>query len=69
MALLHRFTQLNDRFNTGIFTFIVTKSVIRDPHRDATTKDFIYGYHRWALTFTRANEKALGKFLRKLMIL
>ena len=40
---------------------IVTKSVVRDPHRDATTKDFIYGYHRWALTFTRANEKALGK--------
>ena len=38
MALLHRFTQLNDRFNTGIFTFIVTKSVVRDPHRDATTK-------------------------------
>ncbi|RWS05908.1 hypothetical protein B4U79_01456, partial [Dinothrombium tinctorium] len=46
-----------------IFTFIVTRSVTRDPHRDATTKDFCYGYHRWAITFTRTNEKALGVYL------
>lgn len=44
MALLYRFTKLNDRHNTGIFTFIVTRSVTRDLHRDATTKDFYYGY-------------------------
>ena len=63
MALLYRFTKLNDRFNTGIFTFIVTRSVTRDLHRDATTKDFYYGYHRWAISFTRANDRALGVFL------
>ena len=63
MALLYRFTKLNDRANTGIFTFIVTKSVTRDLHRDATTKDFYYGYHRWAISFTRANDKALGVYL------
>ncbi|KAI2807259.1 hypothetical protein BLOT_009222 [Blomia tropicalis] len=63
MALLYRFTKLNDRHNTGIFTFIVTRSVTRDLHRDATTKDFYYGYHRWAISFTRANDKSLGVYL------
>ncbi|KAH9424047.1 hypothetical protein DERP_008895 [Dermatophagoides pteronyssinus] len=63
MALLYRFTKLNDRYNTGIFTFIVTRSVTRDLHRDATTKDFYYGYHRWAISFTRANDRALGVYL------
>ncbi|XP_064466638.1 uncharacterized protein LOC135377855 [Ornithodoros turicata] len=62
MALLYRFTRLNDRSNTGVFTFIVTRSVTRDLHRDATTKDFPFGYHRWALSFVR-NEKVLGVFL------
>jgi hypothetical protein len=63
MALLYRFTKLNDRSNTGVFTFIVTRSVTRDLHRDATTKDFCYGYHRWAVSFTRANDKILGVYL------
>ena len=63
MALLYRFTKLNDRCNTGVFTFIVTPSVTRDLYRDATTKDFCYGYHRWAISFTRANDKVLGVYL------
>ena len=63
MALLYRFTKLNDRCNTGVFTFIVTRSVTRDLYRDATTKDFCYGYHRWAISFTRANDKVLGVYL------
>lgn len=63
MALLYRFTKLNDRSNTGIFTFIVTRSVSRDFHRDATTKDFCYGYHRWAVSFSRTNDKILGVYL------
>lgn len=40
MALLHRFLRLNDHNETGIFTFIVTKNVTRDSHRDVTSKDF-----------------------------
>ena len=40
MALLHRFLRLNDSVETGIFTFIVTKSVTRDLHRDITSKEF-----------------------------
>ena len=40
MALLHRFLRLNDAADTGIFTFIVTKSVTRDLHRDVTSKEF-----------------------------
>ncbi|XP_035207201.1 uncharacterized protein LOC118182039 [Stegodyphus dumicola] len=62
MALLYRFSRLNDRSNTGVFTFIVTRSVTRDVHRDATTKDFVFGYHRWAVSFTRT-EKVLGVYL------
>lgn len=63
MALLNRFSKLNDRAGTGIFTFIVTKSVTRDFHRDATTKDFCFGYHRWAISFQRPTEKVLGVHL------
>lgn len=62
MALLYRFSRLNDRYNTGVFTFIVTRSVTRDVHRDATTKDFVFGYHRWAVSFSRT-EKVLGVYL------
>ena len=40
MSLLHRFLRLNDEDGTGIFTFVVTKSVIRDKDRDVTSKDF-----------------------------
>lgn len=63
MALLNRFSKLNDRGETGIFTFIVTPSVTRDLHRDATTKDFCFGYHRWAVSFQRPTEKLLGVHL------
>lgn len=63
MALLTRFEKLNDRAETGIFRFIVTKSVTRDFHRDATTKDFCFGYHRWAISFQRPTEKMLGVHL------
>jgi hypothetical protein len=41
MALLHRFLRLNDTNETTIFTFIVTKSVVRaDENTNVTTKDF-----------------------------
>ncbi|TRY61048.1 hypothetical protein TCAL_17194 [Tigriopus californicus] len=62
MALLHRFLRLNDHKETGIFTFIVTKNVTRDSHRDVTSKDFWYGYHRWAVAFSR-HEKTVGIYL------
>lgn len=63
MALLNRFFKLNDRGETGVFTFIVTKSVTRDFHRDATTKDFCFGFHRWAVSFQRPSERVLGVHL------
>lgn len=63
MALLNRFSKLNDKAETGVFTFIVTKSVTRDSHRDATTKDFCFGYHRWAVSFQRSSERLLGAHL------
>ncbi|XP_071744826.1 uncharacterized protein [Lepeophtheirus salmonis] len=62
MALLHRFLRLNDSKETAIFTFIVTKSVTRDLHRDVTSKEFCYGHHRWAITFSRI-DNMLGIFL------
>ncbi|KAH6948310.1 hypothetical protein HPB50_023374 [Hyalomma asiaticum] len=61
MALLYRFTRLNDRSNTGVFTFIATRSVTRDLHRDATTKDFPFAYHRWAVSFVRTDKKRKTK--------
>ena len=46
MALLHRFLRLNDdpkagAIETGVFTFIVTRAVVRaDEDSNVTTKDF-----------------------------
>lgn len=62
MALLYRFVRTNDKTNTEIFTFVITRSVTRDVYRDITSKDFSYGYHRWAISFTRA-DKVLGVYL------
>ncbi|XP_066959176.1 LOW QUALITY PROTEIN: uncharacterized protein [Macrobrachium rosenbergii] len=62
MALLHRFVKLNDRGNTHVFSFVVTRSVTRDLHRDVTSKELTYGYQRWAITFSRS-EKVLGVYL------
>ncbi|XP_054721728.1 uncharacterized protein LOC129231438 [Uloborus diversus] len=63
MALLYRFTRVKDRAGTGVFTFIVTRSVTRDFHRDATTKEFTFGYHRWVISFNRSDSKMLGVHL------
>ncbi|ODM88537.1 hypothetical protein Ocin01_18145, partial [Orchesella cincta] len=62
MSLLYRFAKIPDRWNTHVFTFIVTKSVTRDLHRDVTSKEFMYGYQKWAITFSRT-EKVLGVYL------
>ena len=62
MALLHRFVKLKDRGNTHVFSFVVTKSVTRDLHRDVTSRELTYGYQRWAITFSRT-EKQLGVYL------
>lgn len=63
MALLYRFTRVKDSAGTGVFTFIVTRSVTRDFHRDATTKEFTYGYHKWVISFNRTDSKMLGVHL------
>ena len=62
MALLYRFVKIQDRTNTHVFTFVVTKSVTRDLERDITSKEFMCGYQKWAITFSRT-DKVLGVFL------
>ncbi|GFW32958.1 uncharacterized protein TNCV_1775231 [Trichonephila clavipes] len=59
MALLYRFTRAKDRAGTGIFT----RSVTRDFYRDATTKEFTFGSHRWVISFNRSDSKMLGVHL------
>lgn len=62
MALLYRFVRIQDRTNSHVFTFVVTKSVTRDLERDVTSKEFMCGYQKWAITFSRT-DKVLGVFL------
>ncbi|XP_021925055.1 uncharacterized protein LOC110832402 [Zootermopsis nevadensis] len=62
MSLLYRFAKLQDRANTHVFTFVVTKSVTRDLERDVTSKEYACGYHKWAITFSRT-DKVLGVYL------
>lgn len=62
MALLYRLVKLPDRFQTHVFTFVVTKSVTRDPDRDVTSKEFACGHQKWSITFSRT-DKMLGAYL------
>ncbi|CAD1468928.1 unnamed protein product [Heterotrigona itama] len=56
MALLYRFAQLPDSSSTRVFSFVVTRSVIRDPERDVTSKELICGFQRWSVAFSRGNK-------------
>ena len=57
MALLTRFIKLGDEDDSHVFTFLVTKSVTKSTiNRDIISKDFVYGYHRWAVSFSRENK-------------
>ena len=57
MALLTRFIKLNDEGDSHVFTFLVTKSVTKSAiHRDVISKDFVYGFHRWAVTFSKEDK-------------
>ncbi|XP_032686875.1 uncharacterized protein LOC116851521 [Odontomachus brunneus] len=62
MALLYRFAQLHDRNGTRVFSFVVTRSVVRDPERDVTSKELVCGFQKWAVAFSRG-EKVLGVYL------
>lgn len=62
MALLYRYVKLHDRADSHVFTFVVTRSVTRDPERDVTSKELTCGYQRWAITFSRT-DKVLGVYL------
>ncbi|KAK2575618.1 hypothetical protein KPH14_011322 [Odynerus spinipes] len=62
MALLYRFVQLPDRSGTRVFSFVVTRSVVRDPERDVTSKELVCGFQRWAVAFSRG-DKVLGVYL------
>ncbi|XP_058802211.1 uncharacterized protein LOC131670549 isoform X2 [Phymastichus coffea] len=62
MALLYRFAQLPDRSGTRVFSFVVTRSVVRDPERDVTSKELVCGFQRWAVAFSRG-DKMLGVYL------
>ncbi|TGZ49978.1 Uncharacterized protein DBV15_07454 [Temnothorax longispinosus] len=62
MALLYRFAQLHDRSGTRVFSFVVTRTVVRDPERDVTSKELVCGFQRWAVAFSRG-EKVLGVYL------
>ena len=57
MALLTRFIKLNDDGDSHVFTFLVTKSVTKSTiNRDVVSKDFTYGFHRWAVSFSKENK-------------
>lgn len=56
MALLYRFAQLPDSSGTRVFSFVVTRSVVRDPERDVTSKELVCGFQRWSVAFSRGNK-------------
>ncbi|KAH3769960.1 hypothetical protein DPMN_171239 [Dreissena polymorpha] len=63
MAKLHRFVKLNDRFDSQIFTFELPAKVATDTISGTWSKDIVYGYHKWTVSFIR-NDSHLGCFLK-----
>ncbi|WAR12508.1 hypothetical protein MAR_026688 [Mya arenaria] len=63
MAKLQRFLKLNDRFDSQVFTFVLPAKVATYDNPDAYTKDVVYGYHKWTVSFIRTNVH-LGCFLK-----
>jgi hypothetical protein len=39
-----------------VFNFVVTKSVTREFGRNVISKDFEFGFHRWALSFSKEDK-------------
>ena len=73
MALLTRFIKLNDEEDSHVFTFLVTKSVTKSTiSKDVVSKDFGYGFHRWAVAFSKENKvwkKSKPYYLMTLVVL
>ncbi|WAR12509.1 hypothetical protein MAR_026689 [Mya arenaria] len=63
MAKLQRFLKLNDRFDSQVFTFVLPAKLATDDNPDLYTKDVVYGYHKWTVSFIRTDVH-LGCFLK-----
>ncbi|KAK6178586.1 hypothetical protein SNE40_013341 [Patella caerulea] len=63
MAKLCRFVKLNDRFNAQVFTFILPGKITREFTPDTYSKEFVYGFQKWCVSFVRS-ERHIGTFLR-----
>lgn len=62
MAQLHRFAALNDKNNTSIFTFLLSRKITKSLTPDIFTRDFSCGNQRWCLSFIR-REKHVSVYL------
>ncbi|GFR85751.1 hypothetical protein ElyMa_006036200 [Elysia marginata] len=63
MAKLCRFVKLNDRFNAQVFTFMLSGRILREFTPDIYSKDFVYGYQKWNVSFVRT-DRHIGAFLK-----
>ncbi|ESO95143.1 hypothetical protein LOTGIDRAFT_160907 [Lottia gigantea] len=63
MAKLCRLVQLNDRFNSQVFTFTLPGKITREFTPDTYAKEFVYGFQKWVVSFIRS-ERHIGAFLR-----
>ncbi|CAL1532756.1 unnamed protein product [Lymnaea stagnalis] len=63
MAKLCRFVKLNDRFNAQVFTFMLPGRILREFTPDIYSKDFVYGYQRWNVSFVRT-DRHIGAYLK-----
>ena len=58
MALLTRYFQLEggDGGGSQVFNFVVTKSVTREFGKNVVSKEFEFGFHRWAISFLKVDK-------------
>ncbi|XP_021373518.1 uncharacterized protein LOC110463337 [Mizuhopecten yessoensis] len=63
MAKLFRMIRLNDRFDTQVFTFSLPNKILREFSPDVYSKDFVYGYQKWTVSFVKSDHH-LGAYLK-----
>ncbi|CAH1779752.1 unnamed protein product [Owenia fusiformis] len=62
MAHLYRHVNLNDRWNTNIFTFILPASLTNEYATGKYSRDFVYGNQKWNILLNKG-DKHLSSYL------
>ncbi len=67
MAQLYRFLNIDDRFKTEAFTFVLPPSFILDMDSELKSRDFTASNHKWSLCFAKTNGQLIVSLILKII--